>query len=523
MIDEPIDGTRSLVGQQIESHFTETTAPLVLAMLSHRLKQAGVSMPEGVPIRQVAATISGFSVLEDAEEKAYCLIVREGDEHIALQRFKERALMRADAALIKRLPAQLLAAFCTPTNHPVYVTRAAPIKWRVDVTSPTKEVILIEQKYRCPHIHIHSNGMADLASAPELADNIRNWAKVQSVELDSLLDAGPTRDLGLLATGGRMSLERVMYIALEKATDFYDAMKAFNHYVALGATPRAGVLAEIMIMAPDRWGANAVMGEYTRYGLSPDARAFNILIGKMEKYNRAIYVYREMMEAGFEPDDYTYSALAKLCSNYGQVRELLDTLRANGTPPSKFVINIVVGMPNSFRGAKRLLLQMIEDGGVPKVSEFNRLLSKAKTTMQVAQVKALMEQSNVSADRITVRIAVKRVSSLSDALATMEESATAGILPDLEIFQSLGERASAVEEQQLVLEAAKRHGLQLTTERDLFGAGNGPTDPSQVDIAVIHVEKGATLEEQDTENAANSIDGTSECTSPTVTNRTNGV
>jgi hypothetical protein len=460
------DALRDALEREVASHYREHDAPLALVVLWARLKAAlpADSFAPGGSVRErLGALPEGLVILDDPEQPNYDVVVRRGEEATAQRHFEERRRARAAVAMIGNLPAQLLCAFCTPSDVPVYVTARPPIRCRFGADSREPGLIPVGDEYRCPHIHIHQSRRCDLADANELADSLRAWAAEHAVDLEGIVcGPSPHDQLFLLATGDRLSAPQAMSATVKKATHYLDALLAIEHFHSQGARIPGVFLCMTMELCGDYWSAKEVFDLFPHYAATQGSRAYNMLISKAGGFKRAIRIYGEMINKGLVPTQHSYVALLKTCRNQNDFGAVIDTLRANEIVPTSAILSAALAHPAGFEETMAAFQHLIELGARPHLGAFHILLNRTKKSEHIELLLAMMEQARIAADRIVIGILIRKSRSFEDARRIFEQGRANGIPLDARTAALLADKASTEKEREAAAEISQSSGQRST-------------------------------------------------------------
>lgn len=117
---------------------------------------------------------------------------------------------------------------------------------------------------------------------------------------------------------------------------------------------------------------------------APDSKSYSILLegwGREPNLPKAIEIFRQMVDAGCNPDIVTYGIMVDILCKAGRVDEAVDIVKsmdAGGYTPTSFIYSILVhtyGVENRIEDAIDTFLEMAKNGVEADVVVYNALIS----------------------------------------------------------------------------------------------------------------------------------------------------
>jgi hypothetical protein len=223
--------------------------------------------------------------------------------------------------------------------------------------------------------------------------------------------------------------------------------------------------------------AKTVMGEFARFRLTPDAKAFTgalrvakdhheviqelsdpknssmldaiafvVALRKVQDLVQAKEVLGLHWAAGVAPDIYFFGAMMSKAADLWEAREVHELLLEAGVAPNLIYFSAMLNKANDLQEAKEVQALLLDAGIAPNVFYFGAMMNKATDLQEAKEVHALLCDASVAPNLIYFSTMMNKVNDLQEAKEVQALLLDAGIAPDVAYFRAMMNKAADLRE-----------------------------------------------------------------------------
>ncbi|MEJ6010158.1 pentapeptide repeat-containing protein [Novosphingobium aquae] len=172
--------------------------------------------------------------------------------------------------------------------------------------------------------------------------------------------------------------------------DRADARRRVDEFLAKQGEPDVAFFTEAMSLAINAEQANKLFADMKRRRLFPDKYAYNKLISKQEKFDKALPIYQQMIDNSIEINEYTGYALFDVIANFDHAITVLIKMRENGVFVFTYqFMNELVKQSRLIESTTRRVQELIDLGKNPREIVRTLIIEKAKDPWRSTALQSL--------------------------------------------------------------------------------------------------------------------------------------